>query len=367
MVEENNLLNSQGENKDQLKSTGNGNFTNFFRLKLTFAKQFFAPFFLKGRAPYIWAAVLVLTVSAILLYQFVILKKEISEFSLIPQQADAAGIQPGSGFILESTKDLSSSVIKEYLKFSPSIEYAIDRVDGNSFRYSIQPETELAANAVYSISIEEGDIAARDYGWAYQVKAPFQIVSSLPRHQAVSVPTNTGIEITFNRELIKDPEKHIKFAPEISGTFSVRRDTVVFVPSQKLMENSIYTITVSSNLIAEGSEDDLEQDEIITFETTTDSGVARPYFGFDKRFWEFSPGSEAAFEVNHRNLSESAVSLWVYKFDSVEEFLNEYRKTRDPDFFWSNYHSYQPVTPSQDKRIFAAEVPLETHGNTRFI
>ena len=44
----------------------------------------------------------------------------------------------------------------------------------------------------------------------------------------------------------------------------MRRDTVVFVPSQKLMENSIYTITVSSNLIAEGSEDVILNGDIVS-------------------------------------------------------------------------------------------------------
>ena len=316
---------------------------------------------------YVLGALLVVVVGGVFFYQTVVLKEEISEFTLTPKIADAAGIDPGTAFILTSSADLNTAVVQDYLKFEPEVEYKIKKTGGGSSVFEITPKAILDTDKVYSISIAAGPIAARDYGWAYQVKAPFQIISTLPRDKASGVPINTGIEITFNRENVVNPENNFSISPSVPGRFEIHRNTVVFVPTRELQERTLYSIKIKSGIKIEGSNDTLGEDTIISFETTEKYFQSRSSFGFDKTFWEFQPDNDFAFEVFHSNLPSNSVSLWAYKFDSLDEFLDEYNSSVDSEFAWTRYHSSTSVTPDKDKRIFASEVTLEEQGRTRFI
>ena len=149
------------------------------------------------------------------------------------------------------------------------------------------------------------------------------------------------------------------------GRFEIYRNTVVFVPTRELQERTLYSIKIKSGIKSKGSNDTLGEDTIISFETTEKYVQSRSSFGFDKIFWEFHPDNDFAFEVFHSNLPSNSVSLWAYKFDSLDEFLNEYSNSVDSEFAWTRYHSSTSVTPDKDKRIFASEVTLEEQGRTR--
>lgn len=321
------------------------------------------------RASYYIAGALLLAgvIGAVLFYRNVVLKELISEFELSPKIADAAGIPPGTSFILKSSANLSATVIKKHLRFSPDVEYAITKTGESSSVFEITPAAALAENTVYSLAIQEGPIAARSYSWAYQVKAPFQITASLPRDQASSVPVNTGIEITFNREQLVSPEDFFEITPPVKGRFEMHRNVFVFVPAGELSPETLYTVTVRKGLRAEGSDDTLAGDVQIRFETSPKYAYQRPYFSFDRRFWEFAPTVEPAFEVNHGWLAAQTVPLAVYTFADLNAYLTAYRSGLQGGLSWTQYHGYTPVTPSAETRVFSSDVPLEEQEHIRFI
>src|SRR3989338_8459710 len=179
--------------------------------KISFLQNLIA-YFKRPQTYYVLSAVL-LILTVIFFYQKIVLKEKFSEFELIPQVADAAGIIPNTTFTLKSSADLSATLVQKYLQFEPQVEYKIRKVSSGSSVFEITPAVALEENKVYSVIITEGPIAVRTYSWAYQVKAPFQMIASLPRDKSNGVPTNTGIEITFNRESLLSPEKSFEISP----------------------------------------------------------------------------------------------------------------------------------------------------------
>lgn len=329
--------------------------------------QFLSHHLKRPQTYYVLGAILLIA-SAIFLYQNVVLKEELSEFELTPQIVDAAGITPNTSFVLKSSADLSATVVQKYLQFEPQVEYKIKKIGSGSSIFEVTPALALNENEVYSVKIAEGPIAARTYSWAYQVKATFQVIASLPRDKANGVPTNTGIEITFNRENLISPEKSFEISPSVPGRFEIHRSILVFVPSQELNPKTVYTIKVKSGINAQGSNDTLNEDAEISFETgEKHTYQPRPYFNFGKTFWEFKPDTEVAFAVNYSSLPANTVPLTVYKFGSMQEFMSAYKGALSEKYSWTRYYAYNPVIPSSDKKVFESSVPLEEQTRVKFI
>ncbi len=335
------------------------------------AKRFFDSLktrFKSQKTYYVLGGLVLVILVSLFLYQKIFLKEELSEFELTPQIADAAGIKPETSFILKSSADLNATVVQRYLKFEPDIEYKIRKIGSGSSIFEITPVNALSENVVYSITIAKGPIAARTYSWAYQVKAPFQIIASLPRDKATFVPTNTGIEITFNRENLVNPQSSFEISPSVRGRFEVHRNVLVFVPLEELAPRTLYTIKIKSGIRAQGSDDTLTEDAEIKFETSERyTGVPRPFFDFSKRFWEFKPDNEATFQVSYSNLQTNTIPLTIYKLDNINEFVETYKNTITAESGWARYHAYNPVNLPSDKKIFESNVPLEEQANVRFV
>ncbi|MEK9177095.1 MAG: Ig-like domain-containing protein, partial [Patescibacteria group bacterium] len=175
---------------------------------------------------YVLVAVALTLIAGVFIYRGIVLKEEISEFELTPVSADEAGVTPDTAFILTSTADLHPAVIEKHLRFAPEARFTVKRSGEAPGVFEVAPEEPLSVDTVYSVTIPEGPLAARDYGWAYQVKAPFQLVSSIPGDKANEVPTNTGIELTFNRDGAINPDASFEINPVVPGRFSVSGETV---------------------------------------------------------------------------------------------------------------------------------------------
>ena len=135
---------------------------------------------------YIAGVVLVIIASFVLYKTFRHEKVAISEFTLTASAADAAGINPDSTFTLKSTADLDGSVVAKYLSVEPKVEVAVNKTGTNTFE--IKPKDKLPENKIFAVKIDAGPIADKTFSWAYQVKAPFQVIGTLPRDKSTSVP-----------------------------------------------------------------------------------------------------------------------------------------------------------------------------------
>lgn len=279
-----------------------------------------------------------------------------AQFELEAVDSDIAGIKNNTAFILKSSESISARTIKKYLRFEPKIDYEIDEKSGlfgfnlinkvfaendesGNTEYFITPKEPLDENKIYKVVIDQGNIAGRNYSWAFQVKANFQIVSTHPRKESSGAPINSGIEINFNRENFINPENYFSIEPHVEGKFEIKGNKLVFLPKEPLESISVYKVTIKKGLKIEGSDDQLQEDFVFKFETGQESyAVSKPYLYISSDFIEFIPNKEPVIQVYPYNVSVNNLEFNLYKFNSPEEFISSYQQSRSWDLGWTYYY-----------------------------
>lgn len=327
------------------------------------------------------AIILVGTVAGWFLFQKAREGQPAAQFVLRPLKSDAAGLDPSTGFVLQSSQPLSGRVVKQILRFKPTIDFAVKKISHKPVFiapvfaqettpgtevlapdvFDIQPEQALEGDTVYQITIDDPKYADREYAWAFQVKAPFQVISTHPADKGVRVPVNSTIEITFNRENLIEPQSYFEISPQTDGSFQQFGPNLVFQP-KNLTQATVYTATVKKGLGAVDCEDVLAEDYSFKFETTVnETTFKQPSFEFEEHWLEFLPGKNIVLKVWTSNLNPAELKANLYRFSDYQEFMNSYYSAADWQMAWAYYYrrnarnSYQP--PS-DKLIFSFQPRL---------
>lgn len=307
---------------------------------------------------YFIVAVILLLVASFFVYRSVVYKTQISEFDVKASISDIAGVSQNSHFILKTTAPLSTQVLEKYIKIIPETVFSVKKVSALENTFEIIPKEELKSEQIYVIKVDKGPLASRDFSWAYQVKAPFQVVSSIPSDKGVDVPVNTGIEIYFNRDDIIDPEKSIEITPEVKGRFAISENKISFIPNNPLADRTIYTVKIKTGIKAKDSDDIFVEDKIIQFQTSLAYSNKNPSVYFYRQFSEFKPESSIVLGLNAYNTE--SVSANVYKFGTSEELLDSLEKIKG-DTPWARYYTNIETQIPDNKKVFSGDLPLETH------
>lgn len=294
-------------------------------------------------------------------------------FNLEATKADTNGITSDTKFTLKSSLNLSKSEVEKLIKFSPEAKFSVKKKNlgfnfirfalaqtggGANFisAYEIQPAEPLKEDEIYKIytATSTGVNLDHTYSWAFQVKAPFQVIEAFPGKEATDVPINSGIEITFNREGLISPEQFFKINPETEGKFSVKGEKLIFVP-KSLKEKTIYTVTIKKDLKIEGSDDALTEDYIFSFETSAKEYAGQEkYFGWQKDFQEFTPGKKIVPEVFGRNLKSADLEISIYKFLNGDNFISSYVKQINRPFSWAEFNKNENYyKPEKEEKILS--------------
>ncbi|MDO8485618.1 MAG: Ig-like domain-containing protein, partial [Candidatus Limnocylindrales bacterium] len=105
--------------------------------------------------------------------------------------------------------------------------------------------------------------------------SPLRVVTTLPYSGATDVPVTTGIELTFDQDGTVDVASHFSIEPVVNGRFEQHGRTVVFVP-ERLQPATLYTVTLRRGVRLQGSNQALEQDVVVRFETAPPAGRTQP-------------------------------------------------------------------------------------------
>ena len=97
-------------------------------------------------------------------------------------------------------------------------------------------------------------------------KDTFKVQSVLPDDQTVSVPVNTGIEITFS-DRVSDIDSLFSVSPDVKGRFEKHGKTVVFVPEKELSYKTVYTVTLKAGVKNAAKNAVTTEDTVFSFET----------------------------------------------------------------------------------------------------
>lgn len=280
-------------------------------------------------------------------YQYVRIPKIAAAFELRPETSDAAGVPANSAFILKSSKGITASQLRRVITFDPAVEFDVENIGTNTFR--IHPKGDLKGDTVYKIQIPQG-VGDRNYSWAYQIKANFNVIETTPGNKGTYVPPSSVIEIQFNREGFKNIEQFISVSPRIDAKYEVHGNKVVLIPQKELREGTVYTVTVAHGLAIEGSDDTLAKDYTFSFETAKNVGL-QGSFSLQQDFFQQLPNKRPTVGVFYYNIdpAKDITAAQVYRFTSANDFLDSYIGSRNWDYFWTTFYRTDGITPNISK------------------
>ncbi|HEU0236693.1 MAG TPA: Ig-like domain-containing protein [Candidatus Limnocylindrales bacterium] len=183
---------------------------------------------------------------------------------LTPSAVDGAGIGPDATFTLRSLTDAGAADLAARLEVTPSTELTVE--PGSDAHTSlVRPATPLAEGTLYRFALrgEDGSLAG---SWAFRVRTPVHVLSTIPGDRTTAVPVRTGIEVTFDQDGVADLADHFAIEPAVDGRFERHGRTQVFVPTA-LLPATAYTVTVRAGLERSGTNLVLESDVTFRFET----------------------------------------------------------------------------------------------------
>lgn len=257
-------------------------------------------------------------------------------FTLTPEHADAAGIDPATTYLLQSKDPVRVEDVQEDFASNTDVAFEMTQVDEHTIRVAFaEPlaESDIVKFTLATRVVENGQTTARPYGWAFQVKAPLRVENTLPGLHATYVPLDTGIEVTFNYEnlSVEDVQNAMSIEPAVSGHVEQFRRTFVFVPDEPLQPETRYTVTIRGGLGLQGSDEVLAEDYVYDFET----GPAEYRgldFGTDEKFMSVVPGGTLSIPVHRWGGRLVGYDEWG---NPIEEAIDEPVKVvayRFPDF-----------------------------------
>jgi len=361
------------------------------KFQLKFSKNFFTTI---G----IIAASIMIVVAALGIRSIFFQQPEQAQFSLQAAVSDSEGIRADTSFILKSSRVFSEEEIKKIVAFTPQLEFKVRKmVNGTSFlpiayaaeargeaqssessatAYEITPTEPLHEEKVYRVSITDQDIEDKEYQWAFQVKAPFQVISTNPADHGTYVPLNTGIEITFNRDDVSDPQSFFEISPNVEGTFEQHKKSFVFLP-KKLEEKTLYTVTLKKDLKTTSSNETFEKNYVFSFETgekDQSTGVP-PTLYFSRAFQELIPGKKPVLEVSpnyyfDQKKEEKKLDISVFTFATPDDFLKAYRARTTQNQSWTQFQKKDDladVIAHSAKKSFSFKPKLISSGWQTFI
>ena len=218
---------------------------------------------------------------------------------LTADDLDGGVVGRASSFRLASLDGTSATTLAAHLTVVPPVAFAVVAdADGRSAR--ITPNEPLTDGALYRFTLTADDGRTLD-SWAFQARQPLHVVSTLPADSESGIPTNTGIEVTFDQDGVMDGAAHMTIEPKIAGRFEQHGRTLAFVPARRLAAGTLYAVSVHSGVTVKGTGEALESDVRFRFETAPPSanGKARTTFQFSDDV------------VESATVNRPAVALWA--------------------------------------------------------
>ena len=262
-------------------------------------------------------------------------------YTLQPQVAGETGVDISSGFVLTLPNPAPAGYTPDISIDGQPIPGITRQADGS---FLVTPAAALANNRLYTIRLtQEG---ADDITWTIQTAPRFQIMSTLPGHESVNVPVNTGIEINFSARGHTDIREHFSIYPPVEGRFIQRGTTTIFMPTNPLAKGRLYTVTITAGINLPGTNEIIDEDFSFSFETADDDPARqhqqRDSLHFSTIYTEypsFEPPS-INFRLNYpHDGTRPAVDIEVFRFndnqqavDAVQEMLTV------PRWTWFTWH-----------------------------
>lgn len=253
---------------------------------------------------------------------------------LVPADVDSLGVAASTTFTLVSRSETPAVALAAGLAARPAVDFTI-KAGADATQAVIKPKHALQEGARYSFQLTapDGSLAGT---WLFTARQPLHVVSILPDDRSVDVPTNTGIELTFDQDGVKGVADHVSIQPPVDGRFEAHGRTWAFVPAKRLEPRTVYTVTAQAGIGVAGSTETLETAVRFRFETGS-AEAAPPHLRFGRPIVEVRPNVEPIVTMTVSDEEGSVprtVAIDVYSIPSLAAATSAAR-TLTGDLGWA--------------------------------
>lgn len=277
-------------------------------------------------------------------------------------KAGPASVAPSTAFRLTSLAGAPVRQLAKRLVATPALELRVADVSGDTA--ILRPAAPLRRGQVYRFELVRAD-GTTEAAWAVQAAWPLRVASTLPRDATSDVPRDTGIEIAFDQPGVRlaDFRSHFSITPDVAGRVEQHGLTFVFVPTNPLARNTLYTVIVRHGLPLPGTGMTLADDAKIRFETTGEK-VSRVHMTAARPLFDAATGErpvvsvrlDTEYQEGVQAEKVTALAVRVHRLPGLTAAIDAYRSLRAaPD--WTVRTSTTPVN--------TASLPLVVRGTIR--
>ena len=238
-------------------------------------------------------------------------------FDVLAAARTSGVVTPDTAFLIEvDGGTIATDALEERITIEPDVDFTLQAE--SETLYTLTPTEPFEEGEVVTVSIVTDDEGTKS--WAFQTDATLCVESTLPGENVVGVPCETGIELHFSRIVSSGAEDYIQISPAVEGSFRYDGKTVTFVPEEKLLPNTVYTVTVNPGFTSESGER-MEDGYTFSFRTIEAYTGEDYYFYLSDDFTEtFIPGDTIAVGVYASDVFTSA-DVTLYSVTNAQDYL----------------------------------------------
>ncbi|NLL05618.1 MAG: alpha-2-macroglobulin [Clostridiaceae bacterium] len=295
-------------------------------------------------------------------------------FRLVAQNSDSSGIAIDTEFLLETETSYSLEEIRNAFSIDGEPAPNIQELDKDF--YSIRLARPLMENELYTFRMNMD----KETTWVFQTQSTFKIAGSIPGEKTLNVPINSGIEIHFSHENFSDLQDHFEITPAVKGRFEVHKKTAVFVPD-RLEYDTVYTVRIKKGIKIQGTNREIDEDYIFTFETASRSESSTPspdqittFIKVNRYLYDFSPSENPEVLVNYSLHSNNGrtftpevmnAKIGIYAFNDFDSFFSAIEEKNSTPYWATSYSKkFTPVDTLQ--KVLDFEQVLNENTSSRY-
>ena len=197
---------------------------------------------------------------------------------------------------------------------------------GKDGQYKLKFKQNIPDNTIVKLQYVKDKITKDS--WAYQTSNKLSVTNTYPANRADRVLTSSNIEIEMSYSNIENFEKYVQIVPEVEGTWEQKGKVYRFIPSNGLVDQTQYTVTVKKGLKIYDQE--LEDNYTFSFSVNNDTGITEKYENISNSIDNINTyNSNENISIYYQtNGNIEIANVEIGKFDSSDSFI-EYLQTKD--------------------------------------
>ncbi|MCA9375083.1 Ig-like domain-containing protein, partial [Candidatus Dojkabacteria bacterium] len=181
-----------------------------------------------------------------------LLPQESAPAILIPQNVANSGyISSENQFQIKVHGEIEGDP-SDLVTIEPKTDFDIEvTAVGDDSVIIVTPKSKLKSDTEYKIALnQDSGTATPPLTWNLKVEPKLEVLSVTPSENSEENKLDSIIEVEFNRSDIDLPdfEKAVSLSPEVAGSWIKSAASFVFVPSEKLKFDSLYTLNIDKSL-----------------------------------------------------------------------------------------------------------------------